>query len=870
MKRSVVRAAAAIVMLLAACSVLCGAATTRNVILMIGDGMSYAHVTAGSYYLNGAVGTLSFEPYHKCPATTYCLDSAAHPVTDSAAAASALATGHKVNYVTVSQSPTGVPYTSIVEHAKKLGKRTGIIGTDPITRATPGAFVSHDASRYNYIAMGDDLLNSSLPDVAMGGGATPAGGSEYFSTAQVNKALALGYQVAYTKDQMLAIDNAGERVLGLFTALDMTYEYDRPANTTEPHLSEMTAKALALLDTDPDGFFLMVEGAKIDYGAHANDIARTVGEVVEFNNAFQVVQNWLQGRTDTLVIVTGDHETGGLTATNRGAGVLPGATWTSTDHTNANVPIYALGPGSEMVQEYVSGGVADNTNIFDVMYRAFTGAPRDRTPYPIYKEQSPLEGGNVYYAGGVFDGTLFSGQIVQCAQQWGDEQVDGTALLNMTAPQQPAGRPIAKCSAPLGGYIYIGGSTGLFRAPGWEGPVSQIPVPDGVVPESICTDGTYLYMTSASSSSYHKLFKFAVNHATAELAVEPGWPVAIGTASSTRFRGLSCYGGKLYAANHLGSGSQIYEIDTTTRGGAQLSKVPALGANANNGYQCVRFGDELFVVGLDDCLHTYQLSGTTWTLNASVNLGLGDLYGLAVKGNAGRADYAWVTSIGSTVSFYGFAPWAEPPAALGSSNAGRNNYPVAVADAVVTKSDSGGFWIEDKSRAAGAHVLWSGSVPAPGATVSLADFVGGRSESGEKTLSPATGKTGSVAEGGPWDMRPLRLRSDSIGMASDSAGLATDGLLVTVCGVVRHCDDAGEAIYLDDGAGVESDVSGVAGLKVLMSGPGTPPLWSLIYPELSPCFALVTGIARLEKLPDGRIIRRVDARSNSDVIVTPL
>jgi len=159
MKRSVVRAAAAIVMLLAACSVLCGAATTRNVILMIGDGMSYAHVTAGSYYLNGAVGTLSFEPYHKCPATTYCLDSAAHPVTDSAAAASALATGHKVNYVTVSQSPTGVPYTSIVEHAKKLGKRTGIIGTDPITRATPGAFVSHDASRYNYIAMGDDLLN---------------------------------------------------------------------------------------------------------------------------------------------------------------------------------------------------------------------------------------------------------------------------------------------------------------------------------------------------------------------------------------------------------------------------------------------------------------------------------------------------------------------------------------------------------------------------------------------------------------------------------------------------------------------------------------------------------------------------------------
>lgn len=352
-------------------------ADVRNVILMIGDGMGYEHVKAGGYYMNGAAGTLCFEPYYKCGVKTRPLDYTVHPITDSAAAASAMATGHKVNYLTISQSPSGVAYTTILEEAKATGKRTGLIGTDPITRATPAAFGAHEADRNSLIAIGNDFLNSSRPDVLMGGGGTASGGSDYFSAAQIATAQSLGYQTAYTKAQMDALSNSTSRVLGLYTTNEMTYEYDRLPGTTEPHLSEMAAKTLALMDTDPDGFFLMIEGAKIDYGAHAHDIARTTREVVEFNNAVQVVMSWVQARSDTLLIVTADHETGGLTATNQGAGSYPTATWSSTDHTGVNVPLYALGLHADLVDGYISGGAIDNTNVFSIMHAAYT---YDATP----------------------------------------------------------------------------------------------------------------------------------------------------------------------------------------------------------------------------------------------------------------------------------------------------------------------------------------------------------------------------------------------------------------------------------------------------------------------------------------------------------
>jgi alkaline phosphatase len=364
---SIVLLAVALMILLTASQAL----AARNVILMIGDGMGFQHVNAGSYYLNGTANSLSFSPYYKASVTTYCLDSTAHPVTDSAAAGSALATGHKVNYTTISQSPTGEEYPTILEIAKSMGKRTGLVTTDPITRATPAAFAAHDPSRYNLQPIGMDYLNSSQPNVLFGGGGYLASEGTFWSSAQTATAVSLGYTSVTTKSGMNALTSANEKALGIFTTTGpFPYEYNGYSSTT-PHLNEMTAKALEILNGDPDGFFLMVEGALIDYGAHANNIQQTTREVTEFNNTAQTVLNWMAGRTDTLLIVTADHETGGLTATNRGAGLYPTATWTSTDHTGANVPFYIAGTQSGLADKYIVGGVTDNTKVFSIMNEAF-------------------------------------------------------------------------------------------------------------------------------------------------------------------------------------------------------------------------------------------------------------------------------------------------------------------------------------------------------------------------------------------------------------------------------------------------------------------------------------------------------------------
>lgn len=345
----------------------------KNVIIMIGDGMGYQHVNAGSYYLTGAAGNLCFEKYYRCGVTTRSLNSS---ITDSAAAATALATGHKVNNGVISQAPDGSAYTTILEKAGAMGKRTGLVTTVPITHATPAGFGAHEADRNSYLNIGNDYLTSSHPDVIFGGGGTSGGGSGYFSTTQINTAISQGYAAAYNASQLNALPTGTNKALGLFNSGDMTYEYDRTAGNTEPHLSQMTAKSLDLLSGDPDGFFLMIEGGMIDHAAHNDDIYRTTREVTEFNNSVQAVLDWMQGRSDTLLIVTADHETGGLTATNMGAGNYAYATWTTTGHTGANVPFYITGANSDLVNGYITNGLIDNTDVFRIMDDAFV------TPVP--------------------------------------------------------------------------------------------------------------------------------------------------------------------------------------------------------------------------------------------------------------------------------------------------------------------------------------------------------------------------------------------------------------------------------------------------------------------------------------------------------
>ena len=341
---------------LALCLVAGQAFAAKNIILMIGDGMGVGQTNAGSYYLTGAVGGMCFQPYYAGTVRTNSLSG----VTDSAAATTALATGHKVNNGVISQAPNGTPYQTILEQAKALGKRIGLVTTVSSSDATPAGFGAHEADRGNTAGIIGDYLNSSMPNIVFGGGSGGYNASQF---------IAKGYQVVYNYTQMNALNSATTAfALGLFASGDMTYEYDRAVGNTEPHLTQMATKSLSIVANDPDGFFIMIEGGLIDHACHNSNINRCTREVVEFNNSVQAVLNWMQGRNDTLLIVTADHETGGLSVTGNGAGNYPTATWTGGGgHTGANVPIYVYGANSNLINNYLVGGAMENTDVYQFM-----------------------------------------------------------------------------------------------------------------------------------------------------------------------------------------------------------------------------------------------------------------------------------------------------------------------------------------------------------------------------------------------------------------------------------------------------------------------------------------------------------------------
>jgi len=328
-------------------------AMPRNVILLIGDGMGPGQIRAASLYKYGAAGRLTFESFpHQGEVTTASATSA---VTDSAAAATAIATGVKVANGVVSMAipGDGAELQTLLEYAQELGKATGLVTTAYITDATPAAFAAHESDRANTTEIAADYLNQTRPNVLLGGGGngmTPTDASE------------AGYTVVTDRAGLLGLNTETETfVSGQFGTGDLPYEYDGLGAL--PHLSEMTDVALRILDNDPDGFLLVVEGARIDDACHANDLPRMLAEMDEFEAAVNVVLSWAGMRDDTLIVVTGDHETGGLGVISAGGqGDLPEVTWSGTGHTGANVTFYALGPGAEKLC-----GIVDNTVFFGVV-----------------------------------------------------------------------------------------------------------------------------------------------------------------------------------------------------------------------------------------------------------------------------------------------------------------------------------------------------------------------------------------------------------------------------------------------------------------------------------------------------------------------
>lgn len=398
----------------------------RAVILFIGDGMGTGQVAAARAF---AGRPLVFEtwPSHTRVAT----GSANNPVTDSAAAATAMATGRKVdNGVIGSALPgDGAALETLAELAHRQGRRFGLVTTTFVTHATPAAFGAHTGSREDYAVIGMHYLTNSQPDVMLGGG-------EIGLTAAA--CAAAGYTVVTGRTDLLAQDPATTaRLAGFFGSSMLPYEVDGLAGG--PSLAEMTRVALRMLNADPDGFFLMVEGGRIDHAGHANDLARNIGETLGFEAAVNEALTWAADRPDTLAIVTADHETGGLQVlADRGAGQYPDVQWTTTGHTSTPVPLYAWGRGAGRLQ-----WITDNTEVHD-----YLSAPQWPAPRVLRAGPAPAGGmtfdwiassGRVYrcetataLAGGWSPGPLVTGttDAVQSAEITGDAA--GAVFLRMT------------------------------------------------------------------------------------------------------------------------------------------------------------------------------------------------------------------------------------------------------------------------------------------------------------------------------------------------------------------------------------------------------------------------------------------------------
>ncbi len=338
------------------------AAPPQHIVLFIGDGMGFEHVRAARYM---AGAPLVFEAFpHQAEMTVHAANSA---ITDSAASATAMATGHKVNngVLSIAIPGDGSDYETALETLQELGKRTGLVTTTALTHATPAGFGAHATNRGHVVKIAADYLQRSRPHVLFGGG------GEGLTVSAVNNA---GYTVVTNAAGLQGlVPGAQTHAAGCFGNGNMPYVFDGLGDL--PTLPDMTAKALQLLENTPAGFFLMVEGGRIDHAAHANDLARNVPETLAFAEAVQVAVDWAAGRDDTLILVTADHETGGLQViADNGAGQLPEVTWSSGGHTDQLVPAYAWGVNAHLVT-----GQIDNTSIHGILLSEVSVSPY---PFP--------------------------------------------------------------------------------------------------------------------------------------------------------------------------------------------------------------------------------------------------------------------------------------------------------------------------------------------------------------------------------------------------------------------------------------------------------------------------------------------------------
>lgn len=334
----------------------------QNIILYIGDGMGLSCVTAAKI----VKGRLAMEDL---PYTAFVTTFPANGdiVTDSGAAASALATGSKTqNFYISTRLISNDDHSkldtlrTVLELCEDKGMATGMVVTSSITHATPACFASHVKYRWDEAEIARQLVFKNV-EVLMGGGAKfflPSSDSNSVRLDDLNLVEILrsrNYHVVFSKDELLLLDlGKTNSVVGLFANGGML-----DASERSPTLPEMTETALEILSKDEDGFFLMVEGSQIDWKGHSNISKGLIDETIEFDEAIAVGVEFAKEHPQTLIVVTADHETGGAALVR---GSLPDRSvevaFLTGAHTANMVPLFASGPGAEVFH-----GIIDNTYV---------------------------------------------------------------------------------------------------------------------------------------------------------------------------------------------------------------------------------------------------------------------------------------------------------------------------------------------------------------------------------------------------------------------------------------------------------------------------------------------------------------------------
>ena len=371
-----------------------------NVIFMIPDGFGPASITMARDYLRWRDGTaeLPYDSLHVGSSRTYASDSR---ITDSAAGGTALATGHKTYNGAISVDTSKRAVATLLEGAERNGMATGLVATSRLTHATPAVFSAHVPDRGQENRIARQQLNQDI-EVMLGGGLrhflpqSAEGSAREDSRNLLETAQDRGYQVVQTDDELA---QAGDgRLLGLFSDSHMAYEIDR-AETQQPSLATMTGAAIDRLSNNENGYFLMVEGSRIDHAGHGNDAAAHLHDILAFNKAVSTALDAARADENTLVVVVSDHETGGLTLGRNidGEGIyswhpnrLSGVQASSSVIADSIRTLRSMEMDTETKRQRIAQTLTHFTGIEDVSADIVTNLLEAEGPYAVSNTVSPL------------------------------------------------------------------------------------------------------------------------------------------------------------------------------------------------------------------------------------------------------------------------------------------------------------------------------------------------------------------------------------------------------------------------------------------------------------------------------------------------